>query len=111
MSEPKRIQLKRTKGWRMPSNAVKVDRSTRWGNNAAKIGDDISYYTAGCTRATAADVVDLFERFEVAESLADPAGFEKWIAPLRGKDLACWCPLDQPCHADVLLRLANEARP
>jgi hypothetical protein len=29
------------------------------------------------------------------------------LAPLRGRDLACWCPLDQPCHADVLLELAN----
>jgi hypothetical protein len=29
-------------------------------------------------------------------------------AELRGHDLACWCPLDQPCHADVLLELANE---
>lgn len=29
------------------------------------------------------------------------------VAELRGKDLACWCPLDQPCHADVLLELAN----
>lgn len=29
------------------------------------------------------------------------------IARLRGHDLACWCPLDQPCHADVLLELAN----
>jgi hypothetical protein len=28
-----------------------------------------------------------------------------WLAPLRGKDLACWCPLDKPCHADVLLAL------
>jgi hypothetical protein len=26
---------------------------------------------------------------------------------LAGKDLACWCPLNQPCHADVLLELAN----
>lgn len=26
---------------------------------------------------------------------------------LAGKNLACWCPLDQPCHADVLLELAN----
>ncbi|MDT7935250.1 MAG: DUF4326 domain-containing protein [Sphingomonadaceae bacterium] len=26
---------------------------------------------------------------------------------LRCKNLACWCPLDQPCHADVLLELAN----
>jgi hypothetical protein len=30
---------------------------------------------------------------------------------LAGRDLACWCPLDQPCHADVLLELANEAGP
>lgn len=29
------------------------------------------------------------------------------ILELEGKDLACWCPLDQPCHADVLLELAN----
>lgn len=28
---------------------------------------------------------------------------------LAGKDLACWCPLDKPCHADVLLRLANQS--
>lgn len=28
-------------------------------------------------------------------------------AELRGKNLACWCPLDQPCHADVLLEIAN----
>lgn len=32
------------------------------------------------------------------ELIADPS-------PLRGKNLACWCRLDQPCHADVLLRL------
>jgi hypothetical protein len=30
------------------------------------------------------------------------------IGELRGKNLACWCKLDQPCHADVLLRMANE---
>jgi hypothetical protein len=29
------------------------------------------------------------------------------LPSLRGKNLACWCPLDQPCHADVLLELAN----
>lgn len=29
------------------------------------------------------------------------------VQALRGKDLACWCRLDQPCHADVLLELAN----
>ena len=35
------------------------------------------------------------------------AELAEWLAPLRGRDLACWCPLDQPCHADVLLELAN----
>jgi hypothetical protein len=30
-----------------------------------------------------------------------------WLHELRGKNLACWCPLDKPCHADVLLELAN----
>lgn len=29
------------------------------------------------------------------------------LQELRGHDLCCWCPLDQPCHADVLLELAN----
>ncbi len=32
---------------------------------------------------------------------------EEIRAELRGKDLACWCPLDGPCHADVLLEIAN----
>src|SRR5699024_4075911 len=29
-------------------------------------------------------------------------------AELSGRVLACWCPLDQPCHADVLIEIANE---
>ena len=47
--------------------------------------------------------------------------FRRWLAPtragqqlahharqrLRGYHLACWCPLDGPCHADILLTLAN----
>ncbi len=32
---------------------------------------------------------------------------EQIVAALRGRDLACWCRLDEPCHADVLLELAN----
>ena len=103
----RRIQLRRTKGWRMPPNTVKVDRSTRWGNQAARIGEDISYYTPDCTSASAADVVDLFRRFMEAHEAANRDRFMAFIVPLRGKNLACWCPLDQPCHADVLLEIAN----
>lgn len=105
---PKRIQMTRQKPWRAENpDAVIVARPSKWGNQAAKIGDDISYYTAGCTRATAVDVVELFSRFMEAHRSADQDRFELFIAPLRGKDLACWCPLDQPCHADILLELAN----
>lgn len=83
---PQRIQLSRKKGWRMPPNTVKVDRSTKWGN-------PFTAKNSGC--------VDPVMRFacEVAPL---------WnVEPLRGKNLACWCPLDQSCHADVLLELAN----
>ena len=38
----------------------------------------------------------------------DLACYRQWLQPLRGRDLACWCRLDAPCHADVLLNLANE---
>ncbi len=83
---PKRIQRKRTKGWRMPAGAVYVGRPTKWGN---------PFDTASTGRISA--VV----RFacEVAPLLD--------LSELRGKDLACFCRLDQECHADVLLELAN----
>ena len=40
----------------------------------------------------------------------DFAALADHLHELRGKNLACWCPLDQPCHADVLLELANATR-
>jgi len=46
-------------------------------------------------------------REHMADMKLQPDRYEKLIAPLRGKNLACWCALDQPCHADVLLELAN----
>src|SRR5688500_7708213 len=85
---PKRIQRKRSKGWRMPEGAVYVGRPTRWGN---------PFRVGGSTSAAMA-----VAEFGVYVSLN---GFD--LTELRGKDLACWCPLDQPCHADVLLELAN----
>jgi hypothetical protein len=95
---PKRIQLKRTKGWRI-RQAVSVARPTRFGN-PFKSAD----------RRVAAQ---LFA--EYLEWRRKP-GNDNWVkyptdevirAVLRGKDLACWCPLDQPCHADSLLEAAN----
>jgi hypothetical protein len=98
---PQRIQLRRTKGWRMPPNTVKVDRSTQWGNHDFIVGED----------GDAEFCVDMFHHDLDKFSVFHPDEYEAFIAPLRGQDLACWCALDQPCHADVLLELANAPEP
>lgn len=93
MAEPIRIQRKRTKGWKMPPNTVYVARGSKWGNP----------FTITSDRDAAAVVREF--RYHVETYLANGVGYP--LAELRGKNLACWCPLDQPCHADVLLELAN----
>lgn len=107
MTAPIRIQLSRAKGWRMPPNTVKVDRSTRWGNDFA-VGGDHSYYDPEATRATAEQCVTIFRRFIEAHLECEPDRWRNWLEPLRGKNLACWCKPGAPCHADVLLELAHE---
>ena len=100
MTEPTRIQLKRTKGWRMPPDTVKVDRSTRWGNpfsHAALEADG----QCGCRTCQVAS----FER-----SLSDE-GREAIRRELSGKSVACWCALDQMCHGHILLAIANGHEP
>lgn len=105
---PNRIQLKRTKGWKMPPNAVKVDRSSEWGN-VFRVG------MVACNHRSAGECsCNTFNRETAAEAVADfeaiprsQKAIDRIRTGLGGKDLACWCPLDQPCHADVLLRIAN----
>lgn len=93
--KPKRIQLRRTKGWKMPENTVNVARPTRFGN-MHRIGP-----CGVCgVEHTREEAIAEF-RAELAEMVCGP------LDELRGKNLACWCPLGQPCHADVLLEMAN----
>jgi Domain of unknown function (DUF4326) len=109
---PKRIQRKRTRGWEMPLNAVYVGRPSKWGN-PFKVG--------GYVRAenglplVIPDAVYAVKLF-AANALHPQAGYvfrENVKRELRGKDLACWCPLVDkdgnpvPCHADILLEIAN----
>lgn len=64
-------------------------------------------YRAIRDRLAAQHAVALFRALADHFRSVDPAGFEAWIAPLRGHDLACSCAMDAPCHADVLIELAN----
>lgn len=99
---PVRVQLRRTKGWRMPENTVSVARPGRWGNDF-RVGEPAEYYTGHTRALTAAEAVEQFRIHAEAHQSVYPTHY----AELRGKNLACWCPLDRPCHADVLLELAN----
>jgi hypothetical protein len=94
---PRRIQLRRTKGWRKPPDTVIVARPSRWGN-PFPIGD-----AADRAAAVAAFRAHLAEPPERRRYPSD----DEICAHLRGRDLACWCPPTGPCHGDVLLEIAN----
>lgn len=105
---PKRIQRRRTKGWVMPDGVVYVGRPSRYGNP----------YRVGTTVVTLEDEIvdvksieqslELYRRnMKLLIKLAWMHEKVDFLAPLRGKDLACWCALDAPCHAGILLELAN----
>lgn len=99
MSKPKRIQRKRTKGWKM-GDAVYVGRPSKWGNPFV-IGVD----------GAAERCVSLFVESMHNLRRDHPEKFEELVAPLRGKDLCCWCGDDEPCHAHALLIIANSWEP
>lgn len=92
---PRRIQRKRTKGWRMPENTVSVCRPGRWGNPHV-VGPDLD----------AQEAVEAFERDLVAGTLSFT--IEDVQAELKGRNIACWCNLADPCHGDVYLKYANQ---
>lgn len=106
MSTPHRIQLRRAKGWRMPAGTVKVDRTTQWGNP----------FVVG-KHGTREECVRLFMLLMAGNICLSTGNAEEQVKcyryvsrhrrSLRGKNLACWCPPGKPCHADVLLEIAN----
>jgi len=100
---PKRIQRKIVAGWKMPPGSVYVGGASVFGNRW-KVGAWST--TLGRCVESNAEAVDVFRQVMGHGSEAAP-----WRAYARkmlgGKDLVCWCPLDKPCHADVLLEIAN----
>lgn len=94
----------------MPENTVKVDRSTKYGNpftpsmicvspsRVHKQGEPIGQ--AGAVKA--------FRTLMQTNLQREPKATREILDELRGKNLACWCKAGEPCHADVLLELANQ---
>ncbi|WP_371398868.1 DUF4326 domain-containing protein [Marinovum algicola] len=107
---PKRIQMTRQKPWRHEHpDAVIVARPSKWGN-PFKIGAARCSRRGGTyleERVKDAETAVRFFRDMLSYQKRPYPSQEEIAAELRGRDLACWCPLDQPCHADVLLELAN----
>ena len=117
--KPERIQRKRKKGWKIPPNTVYVGRPTRLGNPFS-IRKDVAippnpepmwavvYQDKVLVRwntklLAAKDAVDRYRLWRKEHN--DDYEIRQL---LRGKDfICCWCPLNQPCHADVLLEIAN----
>lgn len=113
--EPIRVQRSRAAGWRLPKNTVIVTRPGRYGN-IFRVGwfyVNLSgnwFVFPPDERPFGGRVVEdlphslrLFETYARARARRDP----EWLRPLRNQNLSCWCGLDGPCHADLLLILAN----
>lgn len=114
---PMRIQRRRERGWRMPEGAVYVGRPTRWGNpfRVLPVGNgfwtvvdnnDVDYREPTTGWADKDYAVLKSVRLFYMDVKGELAPYPP-LSELRGKDLVCWCALDAPCHADVLLDLAN----
>lgn len=107
---PERIRLSRAKGFRLPANAINVARPGKWGNPFVVGVDGTRQECVEFYCLLAANMICLTCKAEVAQQKRTMALLRS-LDELRGKDLACWCALDgKPCHADVLLVLANNPR-
>ncbi len=90
---PQRFQRSRRRGARLPAGTVVVSRPTKWGNpHPLELGREQA------VRRYRADLLAGRLRITVEDAKRE----------LRGRDLACYCPLGEPCHADVLIEVANE---
>ena len=125
----KRIQRKRTKGWRLPPNTVCITRGTKWGNPLKimpKKGTDFGhiYVQEFKDKKTwyrtnyygyVTDVIWLFEKLLKGSQFGDKH-LQVWsdyfskldLTQLIGKDLACFCKEGEPCHGDVLINFIQE---
>ena len=118
IATPGRIQMRRTAGWRKPAGAIYCGRPSLFGNpfpvsvhGREKAVELHRRWLEGSMSAEEMKELSAADRLPDAISLVDLRRMVlDRLQELRGHDLACWCRLDQPCHAEVLLELANAGR-
>lgn len=101
-----RIRRERRAGWRKPDGAVIVDRTSRYGN-PYRVGVDVADNAEAVKRYAEWIVNPTSQPKRCGNRIFHPTTVARLTAELGGRDLVCFCGLDQPCHADVLLALAN----
>ena len=119
IATPQRIQRKRTKGWKMPPNTVSVARPGKFGNPFT-VEECMSQMLISDRDKAQQICVSMFRDWILdidGAGMMNTQDLDQWqyvrdsLHTLKGKNLACFCRLDQPCHADVLLELANAEKP
>lgn len=118
MVRPQRMQVSRKAGFDLQASsralnglpAKLVTRPGPWGNPFS-IEDTAERYgldkVAAQAKAVALCAEWLHGRLDPALSPGDPPSRETIRSALAGHNLACWCKPGTPCHADVLIDLAN----
>lgn len=111
MGKPVRIQRKRVKGWVSPPNTVYVGRPGKYGNpyevdmvagsgwGVFRHKSNSAMVVFGIKEQALGHCLILYRQHLIATNLD--------FGVLRGKNLSCFCKEGEPCHADVLLELAN----
>ncbi len=104
--KPIRIQRSRQNKQVSPNGLpiIYVGRPGKWGN-PFKVGDHIRDPISGEVVTTLKDVnqvVNWYRNYLRYRNIHDQIKKE-----LAGKNLSCWCKIGEPCHADVLLEIAN----
>jgi hypothetical protein len=92
----------------MPANTVYVGRPSKWGNPYTIKSAIEDTKILGKMKQDVALQLCLNEYEEwLRQKLTE---YPHFLDELKGKDLACWCPLDKLCHADVILKVLKEAK-
>lgn len=93
----RRIVLKNSRGWKLPENTISVTGTSKWKN----------WFPCGGNKQSAYNCYTDWLENKMSYCPIPPTK-QHIKNELRGKNLACWCSLDEPCHADILLKIANE---